>query len=47
MSELGRLSELRSKKLKKTENQCQNLADEPKTTSEKLKFGSNKKLVLE
>ena len=33
--------------IKKTENRCQNAACEQKPTSEKWKFGSNKKLSLE
>ena len=32
---------------KKTENQCQNAACEEKTTNEKFKFNSNKKIGLE
>ena len=34
-------------KNKKGENQCQNAACEQKTTSQKCKFGSNRKSVLE
>ena len=41
------LKKIRSKNKKKTENQCQNAACEQKTTSEKWKFNSNKKLGLE
>ena len=41
MSELGKHFLKNSDK--KTENQCQNAACEQKTTSEKWKFGSNKK----
>ena len=46
MSELGK--SFLKKSDKKTENQCQNAASEnKKTTSEKCKFDSNKKLGLE
>ena len=48
MSELGKpfLKKSDKKPETKTENQCQNAACEQKTTSEKRKFGSNKKLGL-
>ena len=49
MSELGKRVPKQSdqkKYLKKTENQCQNAACDQKTTSEKDKIGSNKKLGL-
>ena len=46
MSELekNQFQKIRLKKLKKTENQCQNATCEQKTTSEKWKFASNKKV---
>ena len=49
MSELGKpfLKKNQIKFKKKTENQGQNAACEQKTTSEKRKFGSNKKLGIE
>ena len=43
MSELGKQKKIRSKILKKPENQGQNATREQKTTSEKWKIGSNKK----
>ena len=48
MSELGKpfLKKI-IKRIKKKQNQCQNAACEQKTTSEKSKFGLNKKLGLE
>ena len=48
MSELEKIFPKKSdKKNKKTENQCQNAASEQKTTSQILKSGANKRLVLE
>ena len=47
MSELRKPFLKNQKKEKKTKNQCQNAAFEQKTTSEKWKFISNKKLGLE
>ena len=46
MSALGKPF-LKQSEQKKTENQCQNAAREQETTSEKRKFGSNKKLGLQ
>ena len=45
MSELGKPFLI--KQIKFLKSQCQNAACEQKTTSEKWKFGSNKKLGLE
>ena len=48
MSELGKPFLKKSKKQKKTENQCKNAVSEnKKTTSKKCKFHSNKTLGLE
>ena len=45
MSEMKIIS--KKNQIEKTENQCQNAACEQKTTREKGKFGSNKKLGIE
>ena len=49
MSDMGIpfLKKSDQKNKEQTENQCQNAACEQKTTSEKSKMGSSKKLVLE
>ena len=46
-SELGKPFLKKRDPIKKTENQCQSVACEDKTTSEKWKLGSYKKLGLE
>ena len=49
MSELGKpfLKNQTKNFKKKTKNRCQNAACEQNTNSEKLKFGSHKKIGLE